>query len=92
MKLEVGKLYRHHMVTKQPGETIRGCFVKRGNWQYDNGMYGWNGGINTIGDITAYAHALLLVEFHHEDRSMPFGIFLVGDRFVMIDPCMVEPV
>lgn len=51
MKFEVGKLYRHHMITKQPGERIRGCFVKRGNYDYDNGMYGWNGGINTIGDV-----------------------------------------
>jgi hypothetical protein len=29
MKLEVGKLYRHHMVKRQPGEIIHGCFVKR---------------------------------------------------------------
>ena len=92
MKFEVGKLYRHHMITKQPGERIRGCFVKRGNYDYDNGMYGWNGGINTIGDITEYADAMLLVEFHHDNKRMPFAIFLVGDRFIMMDPYLVEPV
>ena len=92
MKLEVGKLYRHHMIKTHPGMTIRACFVKRGNYDYDNGMYGWNGGINSIGEITEYANAMMLVEFHHQDRRMPFGIFLVGDHFVMIDPCLVEPV
>ena len=90
--LQVGKLYRHHMITKQPGERIRGCFVKRGNYDYDNGMYGWTGGINSIGEITEYADAMLLVEFHHEARRPVFGIFLVGDRFVMINPNLVEPV
>ena len=92
MKLEVGKLYRHHMIKGQPGQKINGCFVKRGKYDYDNGMYGWNGGVNTIGDITEYADALMLVEFYHQADRMPFGIFLVGDRFVMIDPCLVEPV
>lgn len=90
--LEVGKLYRHHMVS-DPRQSIRGCFVKRGRYDYDNGMYGWTGGTNTIGDITEYAHALLLVEFHQQTpRRMACGIFLVGDRFVMLDPHLVEPV
>lgn len=92
--LEVGKLYRHHMVSGNPRQTIRGCFVKRGKYDYDNGMYGWTGGVNTIGDITEYAHALLLVEVVHVQtpRRTARGIFLVGDRFVMLDPHLVEPV
>ena len=87
MMLKVGKLYRHHMIKTHPGMTIRACYVKRVHNE-------WYGGIDTIGDITEYGHAMLLVEYQKREpyNRSNYAIFLVGDRFVRMDPCLVEPI
>ncbi len=88
--LEVGKLYRYYTYNGKSGQIIRGCIVKRGG-MIDNGLSGWLGDINTIEDITEYAGAMLLVEYYEAgSQYMPYGIFLVGDRYVMLDPAVVE--
>lgn len=79
--LEVGKLYRHHMIRTHPGVRILGCIVYRG---VDGD---WIGGIDTIAIITDYAESLMFVEMSEAKKS---GIFLAGDRFVMIDVELVE--
>jgi hypothetical protein len=51
----------------------------------DNGK--WNGNISTVQPITDYAESLMFVEMSEVNKS---GIFLAGDRFVMINVELVE--
>ena len=98
--LKAGKLYRHRMVRLMPDQPIKACVVKRSA----SNPTGWVGGINTIVNIKDYAGGMMLVEyyFNAEDPAAisagavgqphnPWGIFLAGDRFVMLDTEFVEP-
>lgn len=89
--LEVGKLYRHLMIKEQPGKSILGCFV---TGSIVNGSRTWTGGVETLGDITEWAGAMMLIEYLplYEGYRTHMAIFLVGDRFVMLTPKTIEPV
>ena len=100
--LEAGKLYRHRMVRLMPDQPIKACVVKRSA----SNPTGWVGGINTIDNIKDYAGGMMLVEYYFTaggERAAisagavgqphnPWGIFLAGDRFVMLDTQFVEAV
>lgn len=88
--LEVGKLYRHHMIRSRPGARILGCIMHRD----DNGK--WNGNILTVQPITDNAGSMIFIEMYENDilnlGKNNMGIFLAGDRFVMVYTDLVEAI
>jgi len=90
--LEVGKLYRHKMLRTHPNNPIMACIVKRSS----SNPAEWVGGINSIVNITEYADCMMFVEnsqWASPASALEFvPVFLIGDRFAMIDAEFVEAV